>query len=213
MVDSGATGNFLLEWFVCDNQIRITRKAHPYRVGNADGSPNAGNGGWMLHEARMWTKYQTYKGLVTWDIATIGYIAILGMPWLKQANPTINWEEGTVQMDAKPVGQQHEVSALAELTIPAEYAEFEAMFMEPAIEDALPKHQPWDHKIPLMPGKNPEKQPIYAITPANLEVLRKYIDKIKRKDGYKNPNHQWAIQSSLYQNQIVASDYTLTTES
>ncbi|SLM39538.1 pol protein [Lasallia pustulata] len=113
----------------------------------------------------MWTKYQTYKGLVTWDIATIGHIAILGMPWLKQANPTINWEDGTVQIDTKPAGQRHKVSALAELTIPAEYAEFEAMFTKPAIEDALPKHQPWDHEIPLMPGKNPKKQPIYAITP------------------------------------------------
>ncbi|SLM33361.1 Ribonuclease H-like domain [Lasallia pustulata] len=83
--------------------------------------------------------------------------------------------------DAKPVGQRHKVSALAELTIPAKYAEFEAMFTEPAIKDALPKHQPWDHKIPLMPGKNPEKQPIYVITPANLEVLRKYIDENKAK--------------------------------
>ena len=83
--------------------------------------------------------------------------------------------------DAKPVGQRHKVSALAELTIPAEYAEFEAMFTEPAVKDALPKHQPWDHEIPLMPGKNPEKQPIYTITPANLEVLCKYIDENKAK--------------------------------
>ena len=181
MMDSGATRNFLLERFVCDNQIRITRKARPYRVRNADGSPNAGNRGWVLHNARMWMKYQTYKGLVTWDIATIGHIAILGMPWLKQAKPMINWEEGMVQMDTKPAGQRHKVSGLAESTIPAEYAEFEAMFMEPAIEDALPKHQPWDHKIPLMPKKNPEKQPIYAITPANLEVLCKYIDENKAK--------------------------------
>ena len=181
MVDSDATGNFLSERFVCDNQIRITRKAHPYRVGNVDGSPNAGNGGWVLHKARMWMKYQTYEGLVTWDIATIGHIGILGMSWLKQANPTINWDKRMVQMDTKPVGQQHKISALAELTIPAEYAEFEAMFTEPAVEDTLPKYQPWDHKIPLMPGKNPEKQPIYAITPANLEVLRKYIDENKSK--------------------------------
>ena len=53
MVDSGATGNFLSEWFVRDNQIQIMRKVHPYRVGNADGSPNAGDGGWVLHKARM----------------------------------------------------------------------------------------------------------------------------------------------------------------
>ena len=103
------------------------------------------------------------------------------MPWLKQANPMINWEEGTVQIDIKPAGQRHKVSTLVESTIPAEYTEFEAMFTEPAIEEALPKHQLWDHKISLMPGKNPEKQPIYTITPVNLEVLCKYINKNKAK--------------------------------
>ena len=81
MVDSGATGNFVSERFVCDNQIWMTQKAHPYRVSNMDGTPNKGNGGWVTHEASIWMEYKAFEGLIIWDIATIGSVAIiLGMP-------------------------------------------------------------------------------------------------------------------------------------
>ena len=81
MVDSGATGNFVSEQFICKNQIRTIQKTHPYRVSNADRTLNKGNQGWVTYEARIWMKYQAYKGLIIWDIATIGNTTIiLGMP-------------------------------------------------------------------------------------------------------------------------------------
>ncbi|KAA6413550.1 MAG: hypothetical protein FRX48_03296 [Lasallia pustulata] len=62
-----------------------------------------------------------YEGLITWDIATIGSAAIiLGMPWLEQANLTINWEHKTVHVVTRPVGSQYEVSTLVEIKIPAD---------------------------------------------------------------------------------------------
>ncbi|SLM33435.1 retrotransposon nucleocapsid protein [Lasallia pustulata] len=53
------------------------------------------------------------------------------------------------------------------------------MLRERADHNALPEHQTWDHKISIVPGKSPEKQPIYLISEAKLEVLRKYIDENK----------------------------------
>jgi hypothetical protein len=44
---------------------------------------------------------------------------------------------------------------LVEEIIPAEYVEFRDMFEELQGEDALLKHQPWDHEIKLQEGKEP----------------------------------------------------------
>ncbi|SLM40543.1 Retroviral aspartyl protease [Lasallia pustulata] len=98
MMDSGATGNFVSERFICDNQIRKTKKAHPYRNGNADVIPNKGNNRWVTHKTSIWMKYEAFEGLIIWDIATIDSAAIiLGMPWLRQANPSIDWETRTIE--------------------------------------------------------------------------------------------------------------------
>ena len=100
---------------------------------------------------------------------------------MRQANPSIDWETGTVRIGTTPVGSQAEISTLAQIGIPAEYAEFEEIFKERAVDKALPEHQTWDHKIPIVPGKNPEKQPIYPISEAKLGVLQTYIDENKAK--------------------------------
>ena len=131
MVDSGATGNFVSERFVCKNQIRKTQKAHPYHIGNADGTPNKGNNGGVTHKASIWMKYKTFEGLIIWDIATISSAAIiLGKPWLRQANPSIDWETRTVRISTNTVRLSDEISTLAQIGIPAEYAEYEEMFRE-----------------------------------------------------------------------------------
>ncbi|SLM35780.1 retrotransposon nucleocapsid protein [Lasallia pustulata] len=182
MVDSGAIGNFVSERFVRNNQIRKTKKAHPYCVGNVDGTLNKGNNGWVTHEASIWMKYEAFEGLIIWDITTIGSAAIiLGMPWLQQANPSIDWETRTVRIGTNTVRLSDEISTLAQIGIPAEYAEYKEMFRERADHNALPEHQTWDHEIPIVPGKNPEKQLIYPISESKLEVLQKYIDENKAK--------------------------------
>ncbi|SLM35180.1 Ribonuclease H-like domain [Lasallia pustulata] len=127
-------------------------------------------------------KYKTFEGLIIWDIAIIGSAAIiLGMPWLRQANPSIDWETRTVRISTNTVRLSDEISTLAQIGIPAEYAEYEEMFRERTGHDVLPEHQTWDHKIPIVPGKNLEKQPIYPISEAKLEVLQKYINENKAK--------------------------------
>ncbi|KAK1912882.1 hypothetical protein P3342_004818 [Pyrenophora teres f. teres] len=56
-----------------------------------------------------------------------------------------------------------------------EYKEFEHLFREVADEQALPKHQPWDHKIVLQEGKKPTFDPIYGLSEKELSTLRDYI--------------------------------------
>ena len=65
--------------------------------------------------------------------------------------------------------------------IPEIYKEFELLFREETTAKALPRHQPWDHKIELEPGKEPTFGPIYQLSKTELEVLRGYIDENLKK--------------------------------
>jgi hypothetical protein len=60
--------------------------------------------------------------------------------------------------------------------IPHEYQKWKRLFEEEEGKAALPKHQPWDHEIKLVPGKEPTFGPIYALSEKELKVLRKYLD-------------------------------------
>lgn len=46
----------------------------------------------------------------------------------------------------------------------------------PSLADELPPHRPWDHKIELMPGKEPPYQKNRPFSPAELRVVRKWLD-------------------------------------
>jgi hypothetical protein len=61
------------------------------------------------------------------------------------------------------------------LDIPEEYQQWEPLFREGSKSDALPQHQAWDHKIPLMPGKEPTFGPIYQLSENELKVLDQYL--------------------------------------
>ena len=61
--------------------------------------------------------------------------------------------------------------------IPKEFMKWKRLFQEETGLDALPKHQPWDHKISLQPGKDPPWGPLYALSQRELEEQRKWLDK------------------------------------
>ncbi len=67
--------------------------------------------------------------------------------------------------------------------IPAMYKEYKWLFREVPRAEALPKHQLWDHTIPIEEGKHPMFGPIYQLSEKELAVLKEYID-INLKKGF-----------------------------
>ena len=67
--------------------------------------------------------------------------------------------------------------------LPMEYRDLHEVFEDKLDHEALPKHQPWDHAIPIEDGKEPPFGPIYPLTEQELGVLRKYIA-INLKKGF-----------------------------
>lgn len=71
--------------------------------------------------------------------------------------------------------------------LPREYKEFRDLFEEKPAHESLPKHQDWDHEIPIEDGKKPGYGPIYSLNERELQELRGYIDENLKK-GFIRPS-------------------------
>ena len=64
--------------------------------------------------------------------------------------------------------------------IPPEFRQYSKVFSDEEAQ-RLPKHQPWDHKIDLIPGMDMRKTTVYHLTPVEKVALKEYIeDGLKR---------------------------------
>ena len=95
-VDSGAGGKFIDQNFVRAKQLETEPLINPIKVYNVDGTPN---------------KRGTIRRYIDLNIEVHGQVRkerllvtglgkqkiILGFPWLKQTNPIIDWEKGTLE--------------------------------------------------------------------------------------------------------------------
>jgi len=58
--------------------------------------------------------------------------------------------------------------------IPLEFRKYVKVFSDEEAQ-RLPKHQPWDHKIDLIPGQTMKKTSVYRLTPPEKIALQEYI--------------------------------------
>ena len=86
-------------------------------------------------------------------------------------------EEGLCAATQEPEDQAHDLKK----QVPRLYHNYLIVFEEKQGRDALPAHQPWDHKIPIEPGKEVPWGPIYQLNDHKLRTLKEYIDKSLKK--------------------------------
>ena len=93
-MDSGATGNFILFRTVEKFMIPQQRKVSPIELRVIDGTPISQDGGYIRKETLPTTmRIQQHSEKIQFDIMKIsGHNIVLGIPWLKKHNPTVNWE-------------------------------------------------------------------------------------------------------------------------
>src|SRR5437763_14726448 len=68
------------------------------------------------------------------------------------------------------------IKQLFQKTLLKKYQQFANLFTKIKGPEALPKHQPWDHTIPLQEGKQPTFRPVYSCLEKELEALYEYLD-------------------------------------
>uniref|UniRef100_A0A803TBM3 Gypsy retrotransposon integrase-like protein 1 n=1 Tax=Anolis carolinensis TaxID=28377 RepID=A0A803TBM3_ANOCA len=133
-------------------------------------------------------KIGKWEGRISFVIAPIAaYHVILGIPWLEQANPEVDWRGKSLAF--KEQQTQWEISKIAEeedegdeageidpQLLPPEYRDFVDVFNQKEASKLPPKRN-IEVEIEITPGANLPKPKVYPMSVQEKEELRKYIDK------------------------------------
>jgi hypothetical protein len=96
-VDCGATGIFIDCEYVKSNQLPTKKLSRPISVFNVDGSPN--EGGSITEVVELVIRYDKHSEQGLFAVTNLGrQNLILGITWLKEHNPEIDWRTGKVEM-------------------------------------------------------------------------------------------------------------------
>ncbi|KAJ1299265.1 hypothetical protein OPQ81_002544 [Rhizoctonia solani] len=99
------------------------------------------------------------------------------MPWLKIANPAINWNTLEVVLsEMEEARLTSEIPSIPEgVKIPLEFQKFHRVFGDEFFT-TLPENRPYDCAIDLEEGKEVPYGPIYSMTPLETNALKEYLD-------------------------------------
>ena len=101
LLDSGAGGMFIDQNFAKENGLLMKPLTRPILARNVDGMPN--KNGTITHYTTtdLLVGDQTMK--TRFLVSGLGKeMIILGLPWLRQHNPDIDWEKGTFEFRTDP---------------------------------------------------------------------------------------------------------------
>lgn len=97
LLDSGASGLFIDKAYVTHNQIPTRKLLRPIPVLNIDGTPN--NAGLITDVVSLVLRYDGHSERALFAVTSLGnQDLILGLPWLRQHNPEVDWKTGKVKM-------------------------------------------------------------------------------------------------------------------
>jgi len=95
MIDSGATQEFIDKGFCSKYNIRTIRAKTIREVYLAEGRPSAMRP--ITHTAKVPMDISSHRELAIFQVAKLPkHEVILGMPWLKQHIPRIDWGQGKI---------------------------------------------------------------------------------------------------------------------
>jgi hypothetical protein len=117
LLDSGATGNHMNPEVAAKLRIKQHETTQWVNIVGIDGKPVMQ--GYRMRTDPILLKSGPYATTISFDItAMTGYDAVLGMPWLQEQNPVIDWTTGTVSIDNRilrtKLGEYEELTSLRE---------------------------------------------------------------------------------------------------
>ena len=196
LIDSGAETN-VIDWRTVQPFNIPTRPVQNWTLRGVTGATDEVVSKITSLRVHIWGKELRVRAYVTnlgnWERL------ILGMLWMQEHNPIINWRSRTLirwdlkpgDMDKKhpealksefPTVQKTTISTELEAKIvketvplPEQYKRFEVVFSETDIP--LPEHRSrLDHEIKLVEGFKPKKGSIYPLSPKEKEELDALLD-------------------------------------
>jgi hypothetical protein len=182
LIDSGATGDFISTKFIERHRLnRYCKRMVPeLTVEMADGQLYIS--GWVMENASI---IMDTEGMdCNRDLIALplnGYDAILGMPWLEDVNPDIDWQRGTIRprirIDAINNGHDSDLEQLSDadkvrleeslVDVDNDMISLVNRYREIFREDlpaGLPMSRPIEHSITLVDGAQPVNLKQYRLS-------------------------------------------------
>ena len=93
MIDSGATGSFMLRKFATNHKIPGLLKERPYQLTVVNRTFLNQDEGMVKEETLLLMSQIHSKNIrrIIFDLVSISHEVILGIPWLEKVNPSIDW--------------------------------------------------------------------------------------------------------------------------
>jgi len=100
MIDSGATEDFI-DREVCNKHgIKMMKARNPREIYLADGKPSPM--GPVTHMTKVPMDISSHRELATFQVANLrNHEVVLGMPWLREHNPTIDWNDKRITFNSE----------------------------------------------------------------------------------------------------------------
>ncbi|QRW22074.1 Retrotransposable element Tf2 protein [Rhizoctonia solani] len=176
LIDSGATSNFISPSIVEKYKIPKTQLENPQVVRMLDGTIS--QTGRIWHQVQLAVLAHGHTHSIPFLVCPIGNTpAILGMTWLTQESPLIDWSLGTITFpDQVQIASEEEADPDPLADLPAEYHKFAQVFGKEEFK-VLPPHREYDIAIDLIPDAKLSPGPIYGMTNAESKALKQHIDK------------------------------------
>jgi len=100
MIDSGATEDFIDREVCNKHRIKMIKAKNPREIYLADGKPRAM--GPLTHMTEVPMDISSHRELATFQVANLqNHEVILGMPWLREHNPTIDWKDKRITFNSE----------------------------------------------------------------------------------------------------------------
>jgi hypothetical protein len=101
LLDCGASGLFIDTDYVKEQQLNTRKLSCPIPVNNVKGTPN--EAGPIEEIVDVILRYETHMERTKFAVTRLGgQQMLLGLPWLREHNPEIDWSSGEVKMSHCP---------------------------------------------------------------------------------------------------------------
>ncbi|QRW13242.1 Retrotransposable element Tf2 protein [Ceratobasidium sp. AG-Ba] len=182
LVDSGSSKNFLDINFAQNNKIPLIPLVNPRTVIAIDGKelPNK-----IKNKATLEVEIEGWTFDITFFVMDLGDTdMILGLDWLQEADPDINWKTLEISWKGRPITAK----AGKDLpNIPEEFMEFIDVFSEELFKK-LPEHRSFDCNIDFAEGSDlPKPAKVYPLSPIESRTIKEFIDQ-ELADGKIRPS-------------------------
>ncbi|QRW04042.1 Retrotransposable element Tf2 protein [Ceratobasidium sp. AG-Ba] len=180
LVDSGSSKNFLDINFA-KKQQPLTPLVNPRTVIAIDGKlPNK-----IKSKTTLEVEIEGWTFDVTFFVMDLGDTdMILGLDWLQEADPDINWKTLEISWKGRPLAAKAGEDLPA---IPEEFMEFIDVFSEELFKK-LPEHRSFDCNIDFVEGSDlPKPAKVYPLSPIESRTIKEFIDQ-ELADGKIRPS-------------------------